>query len=314
MHVLITGGAGFIGSHTAERLLELGARVRVLDNLSSGKIANLPQSEARLDIRQGDVRDAQAVEQAMDGVSHVLHLAAQVSVAASLADPVGSGATNVGGFLQVLDCARRRSVRRFVYASSSAVYGTVAEALTTESTPARPISPYGLEKKIDDMYAALYRQVYGTSCAGLRYFNVFGTRQDASSPYSGVISLFMRALREGEPLGIYGDGQQTRDFIDVRDVARANARALDASFEGVCNVCCGKRTSLLELTRILGQVSGRPVSVRALGERAGDIRHSCGDNTRLRTELGISSFTSIEAGLRRLWNDAGTSTKTKESS
>ncbi|ALK97102.1 hypothetical protein AB595_14180 [Massilia sp. WF1] len=314
MHVLITGGAGFIGSHTAERLLEVGARVRVLDNLSSGKLENLPPDAPNLAFVRGDVRDALAVDAALEGISHVLHLAAQVSVAASVEDPVGSGATNVGGFLQVLDSARRRGVRRFVYASSSAVYGPVEGGMAFEATPANPMSPYGLEKKIDDLYAGLYGQLYGVSCAGLRYFNVFGPRQDASSPYSGVISLFMRSLRSGEPLGIYGDGRQTRDFINVRDVARANARALDASFEGVCNVCTGIRTSLLDLTRILGEVSGRPVTVRALGERAGDIRHSCGDNTRLRTELGISTFTSIETGLRRLWNETGTYTKAKEPS
>jgi UDP-glucose 4-epimerase len=304
MHVLITGGAGFIGSHSAELLLARGAHVRVFDNLSSGKITNLPLLP-HLDFVKGDIRDADAVGEAMDGISHVLHLAAQVSVAASVESPLESGATNVAGFLTVLDSARRHGVRRVVHASSSAVYGPVDGGVASESTPARPVSPYGLEKKIDDLYAALYRELYGMSCLGLRYFNVFGPRQDASSPYSGVISLFMRALRSGEPLGVYGDGLQTRDFIDVHDVARANALALEAPLEGVCNVCTGSATSLRELTRILGEISGRQVVLRMMGERSGDIRHSRGDNARLRGELELSHFTSVETGLQRLWDDPG---------
>lgn len=306
MHVLVTGGAGFIGSHTVDRLLAMGATVRVLDNLSSGKRENLPR-HAGLELVEADIRDAAAVEGAFAGISHVLQLAAQVSVAASIDNPANSGAINVLGFLNVLDGARRHRVQRFVYASSSAVYGRAGGAPVSEATPPRPISPYGLEKTIDDLYAAMYRELYGLSCLGLRYFNVFGKRQDAASPYSGVVSLFMQALHSGEPLTIYGDGRQSRDFICVEDVALANELALQAHCEGVCNVATGQAISLLELTDILSRLAGKPVVRRHLPARPGDIRHSRGDNTRLCAELDMQSFTSIDTGLRRLW-DAGSFT------
>lgn len=301
MHVLITGGAGFIGSHTVECMLDLGATVRVFDNLSSGKVTNLPK-RAGLQTVTGDIRDLPAVERAFDGISHVLHLAAQVSVAASMGDPLGSSGTNVGGFLNVLDAARRRAVARFVYASSSAVYGVPGENPSSETTPPRPISPYGLDKLVNDSYADLYGKLYGLSCLGLRYFNVFGARQDASSPYSGVISIFMRSLRRHEPLTIFGDGRQTRDFVYVKDVANINALALSAGLEGVCNVATGTTVSLLELTEILGKTVGRAPEIRMLPERAGDIRHSRADNARLRAAFVLPGFTSIATGLERLWH------------
>lgn len=304
MHVLVTGGAGFIGSHTVERLLELGAKVRVLDNLSSGKLANL-RAHPQLEVVVADIRDPAAVEQAMDGISHVLQLAAQVSVPASVDNPAASGATNVGGFLNVLDSARRHAVQRFVYASSSAVYGALAAIPTTEAASPQPISPYGLDKLVDELYAQLFHALYGTSCLGLRYFNVFGPRQDASSPYSGVISLFMRALRQGAPLRIFGDGRQTRDFIYVDDVARINALALDARLEGLCNVATGRAISLLELVDAVAALAGRPAAIEWMAERCGDIRHSAGDNRRLRTELDYSSFTSVDTGLLKLWQHSG---------
>lgn len=300
MHVLVTGGAGFIGSHTVERLLELGATVRVLDNFTSGKSANLRGHE-RLEVVAGDIRDLPAVEQALDGISHLLHLAAQVSVTASVTDSIGSGQTNVAGFLNVLDSARRRKVQRFVYASSSAVYGIAPSSACTETTTPEPVSPYGLEKLINDLYAATYARLYGISSLGLRYFNVYGPRQDASSPYSGVISLFMRCLRQREPLTIFGDGGQTRDFIDVADVADVNAQALDCTIDGVCNVGTGHAVSLLELVHLMSETVGRAAQIRLLPERTGDIRHSNADNTRLRAAFNISNFTSVAAGLERLW-------------
>lgn len=300
MHVLVTGGAGFIGSHSVERLLAQGARVRVFDNYSSGKQANLPR-HAALEAWTGDVRDRDAVERALDGIDHVLHLAAQVSVTASVDNPIGSGQTNVGGFLNVLDCARRRQVRRFVYASSSAVYGIAQPGPCRESGIPAPISPYGLEKQINDLYAGMYRELYRVSTLGLRYFNVFGPRQDAASPYSGVISIFNRCLRQGEPLSIFGDGHQTRDFVYVGDVAEVNARALASDAQGVCNVGTGHAISLLELVRLMGQTAQRPAAVRHLAERAGDIRHSSADIARLRQEFDFHHFTSVATGLERLW-------------
>lgn len=300
VHVLITGGAGFIGSHTVERVLDLGATVRVFDNLSSGKLTNLPNRPGLQTVNE-DIRDLPAVEQAFDGISHVLHLAAQVSVSASIEDPLASSGTNVGGFLNVLDTARRRDVARFVYASSSAVYGAPGADPSSETTAAKPISPYGMDKLLNDSYADLYGRLYGLSCLGLRYFNVFGTRQDASSPYSGVISIFMRSLRRREPLTIFGDGQQTRDFVYVEDVANVNALALSARLEGVCNVATGTTVSLLELTEMLGETVGRTPEIQMLAERAGDIRHSSADNARLCAAFALPGFTSVAAGLERLW-------------
>jgi len=303
MHVLVTGGAGFIGSHSVDHLRAQGAVVRVLDNFSSGKMANLA-AHPGLDVVHGDIRDPAAVERAFDGISHVLQLAAQVSVAASVERPLDSSGVNVAGFLTVLDAARRHGVRRFVYASSSAVYGAADGIRAAETTPLRPISPYGLDKAVDDLYAALYMELYGLPCLGLRYFNVFGPRQDASSPYSGVISVFVQALRACQPLSVYGDGGQTRDFIFVGDVARSNALALDAPLTGTCNVATGRSISLLDLADLLGQVAGRAPQLRLLAPRAGDIRHSLADNTRLRTELGLTAFTDVATGLDRLWHVA----------
>lgn len=302
MHVLVTGGAGFIGSHTVERLLELGASVRVLDNFSSGRAANLP-SHGQLDSVAGDVRDIGAVERALEGIDHVLHLAAQVSVTASVADPVASCQTNVVGFLNVLDAARRRNVKRLVYASSSAVYGLPRSDASGETAPPGPISPYGLEKLVDDQYGGMYSRLYGVSSLGLRYFNVFGPRQDASSPYSGVISVFMHRLRQREPLTVFGDGGQTRDFVYVGDVAEINARALDSRLEGICNVGTGHAVTLLELVGLMGKTAGRPAEVIQLPERPGDIRHSRADNTRLREQFQFNDFTSVAAGLERLWRE-----------
>jgi UDP-glucose 4-epimerase len=300
MHVLVTGGAGFIGSHTVDLLLAQGEQVRVLDDFSTGRRENLPRHPA-LEIVVGDVRDAAAVARSLQDVTHVLHLAAQVSVQASVEQPVESAAINVGGYLHVLDAARRSGVERFVYASSAAVYGTPVRLPLDEAAPAVPISPYGLEKAIDDQYAALFSSLYGLSCLGLRYFNVFGPRQDPASPYSGVISIFVRKLRLGEALTIFGDGLQSRDFIYVADVAAANVAALRGRTGGVCNVATGRAVTLLELIDALADVAGLTPDVKHAVARSGDIRHSATANERLREELGCAAFTSLRAGLARLW-------------
>ncbi len=301
MHVLVTGGAGFIGSHSVEHLLAGGARVRVLDNFSSGKRQNLPQHPA-LEVLAGDIRESADVAAALAEVTHVLHLAAQVSVATSVADPLGSAAVNISGFLNVLEAARRSGVQRFAYASSAAVYGVPARLPLTEQAPALPISPYGLEKTVNDQYAHLYHCLYGMPTLGLRYFNVYGPRQDPSSPYSGVISIFVRRLREGQGLLVYGDGQQTRDFIYAGDVARANVAALGASACGVCNVATGHSVKLQELIDTLADVAGAKPEITYETAREGDIRHSAAANERLALELSISTFTSLRDGLERLWH------------
>ena len=256
-HVLVTGGAGFIGSHSVEALLAAGERVRVLDNFSAGKRANLPAGHARLEIVEGDIRDSAVVATALAGTSHVLHLAAQVFVQVSVRDPVDSAHNNVIGFLNVMDAARRAGVKRMVYASSAATYGKPGQLPLDEDSPTAPLSPYGLEKSINDQYASLFGELYGFSALGMRYFNVYGPRQDPGSPYSGVISKWTDALRQGRPVRIFGDGAQTRDFIYVKDIARYNALALQSDARGVCNVGTGTSVSLLQMLDTLEQACGR---------------------------------------------------------
>jgi UDP-glucose 4-epimerase len=299
MHVLVTGGAGFIGSHTVEALLQAGARVRVLDNLSSGKRINLPAHE-RLQLMEADVRDPGAVHGAMHGVTHVLHLAAQVSVRASLEDPPHSASHNIAGFLNVLDAVRLRAGVRLVYASSAAVYGMPERLPLSEEAPCRPSSPYGLEKLVDDQYGALYHSLYGTRVMGLRYFNVYGPRQDPTSPYAGVISRFVQRLVAGEPLTVFGDGTQTRDFVYVADVARANVAALATDHCGVVNVGTGASVSLLQLIEALGRCAQTAPRVHFDGPVPGDIRDSAMRPDRMGEVLGFVPATPLAEGLSAL--------------
>jgi UDP-glucose 4-epimerase len=301
--VLITGGAGFIGSHTTDALLAQGFAVRVLDNFSNGKHANLNAAalaNGQLTLVQGDVRDAATTDAAMKGIDAVLHLAAQVSVPRSVADPVESSTHNIAGFLNVLDAVRRHKIPRMVYASSAAVYG-VPEALPlTEANTAKPLSPYGLEKFIDDQYAALYRELYGVSSVGMRYFNVYGPRQDPKSPYAGVISKFADGLEGAHPLRVFGDGSQTRDFIYVGDVARANVLALQADVTGVLNVGTGTSVTLLELIEAMKEAFDKPAVVRHEPPATGDIAHSATNPARLIQTLGWQPATTFVQGLRAL--------------
>lgn len=298
MHVLVTGGAGFIGSHSAEALLDAGARVTVLDNFTSGKRENLPV-HGHLAVIEGDIRDAACVRGAIAGATHVLHLAAQVSVRASLADPVGSASHNVAGFLNVAEAARTAGLR-MVYASSAAVYGVPAALPLDEASPCKPSSPYGLEKAIDDQYAALYRELYGAEMLGLRYFNVYGPRQDPASPYAGVISRFAACTVAGEPLTMFGDGHQTRDFVYVRDVARVNVAALTADCRGVINVGTGSSVDLLALVEALSRCAGRKPELRFAPPVPGDIRDSAMRPDCLRAALGFVPATTLTEGLARL--------------
>lgn len=301
MHVLITGGAGFIGSHTAYRLLARGHRVTVLDNLSSGRRENLPLSDPELHLLVGDIGDADAVAEAINGVDAVLHLAAQVSVVKSVEAPRDSCRDNIYGFVTVLDAARRNNIPRVVYASSAAVYGTPAELPLNEDSPTAPDSPYGLEKRVNDQYADLFRQLYGLSSLGMRYFNVYGPGQDPSSPYSGVISIFADRLRNRQPLQVHGDGEQTRDFVYVGDVAALNIAALESRGEGVLNIGTGTSYTLLQLAGILGAIAGHAPEVHHTEPRPGDIRHSATRIERLREQLGTTPQTTLEEGLKALW-------------
>jgi UDP-glucose 4-epimerase len=298
-HILVTGGAGFIGSHCTDRLLAAGHSVRVLDDLSTGHRHNLAD-HPQLTFQQGDVRDPQDVAAAIHGADAVLHLAAQVFVPTSIAEPVHSASINLLGFLQVLDAARRAGVKRVVYASSAAVYGNPTDLPLTEQSPTQALSPYGLDKLVNDQYATLFGQLYGLSCLGLRFFNVYGPRQDPRSPYSGVISVFADRLAKKEPLRIFGDGLQTRDFVAVRDVARACEAALFHTCTGVVNVATGHSQTLLQLAAAMGEVLGHTPELEHLPPRDGEVRHSAVTPTRLQNELGIADPLDLTAGLRAL--------------
>lgn len=302
--ILVTGGAGFIGSHTVDALLAKGCQVRVLDNLSSGKLANLPESHSRLEFVQGDIRDIDTVERVCKGIDAVLHLAAQVSVQSSIEQPVLSGEINIRGFLNVLDTARRAGIKRVVYASSAAVYGMPSELPLTEAAMTRPMSPYGLEKLINDQYAALFAELYDMTCLGMRYFNVFGPRQDPRSPYAGVISKFNDCARSGSSLKVFGDGLQTRDFVYVGDVAASNVAALICSLPGTCNIGTGRSVTLLQMIDALSEVVGHTLPVEHLPERSGDIRDSCAVVERMQRTLGVTAQVSLVEGLRKLWLEA----------
>ena len=299
MHVLVTGGAGFIGSHSVEAILDDGGLVTVLDNFSSGQRTNLPK-HPRLKIIDDDIRDTSAVDQALIGVSHVLHLAAQISVSGSVADPLGSSEHNIRGFLNVLDGARRATVKRFVYASSAAVYGVPVHLPLDEASTIAPLSPHGLEKSINDQYAALYRKLYSLSSLGLRYFNVYGPRQDPASPDAGVVSRFASAMKKGEPLRVFGDGGQTRDFIFVKDVALVNLNALKKSVTGVCNIATGKSVTLLELIETLAQCTICTSHIKHEPPASGDIRHSSAIPLKMFEQLDPPTMTPLADGLKQL--------------
>ncbi|MDQ6971042.1 MAG: NAD-dependent epimerase/dehydratase family protein [Mariprofundaceae bacterium] len=300
--VLVTGGAGFVGSHTVDALLEAGARVRVLDNLSTGKTANLPLNNPSLDFQIGDTRDQEAVCRAMRDVSHCLHLAAQVSVEKSFQYPETSSDNNIGGFINVLQAAKDAGVQRVVYASSAAAYGDVPQLPVAEDSLLLPGSPYGIEKTVNEVYARLYETTYSLPCLGLRYFNIYGPRQGKSSSYSGVISVFLEKARSMQPITLFGDGKQTRDFIFVKDVARCNFLALTSNVTGVCNVGCGNSISLHDLLDAIGRFTTLP-EVKYLPARKGDIRHSCADVERMHRMLELFATTTLEVGLSELWQE-----------
>jgi UDP-glucose 4-epimerase len=301
---LVTGGAGFIGSHLVERLLRDGQAVRILDDFSTGRRTNLAFTGANdpLEIVEGDIRDARAVGQAMRGVDGVFHEAALVSVPRSVEAPELSCDINAHGTARVLDAARRAGVRRVVFASSAAVYGDVAELPVSERAAVRPLSPYGVDKLYTEQLGALYHALYGVETVALRYFNVFGPRQDPSSPYSGVITLFVNRLLAGEPVTIHGDGDQTRDFVYVADVVEANVRAMLGGYAGpgALNVAGGGRTTLNALVRVLGEILGVTPRTDHTAARAGDIHDSHADISAIRAAIGYTPQWSVRAGLEAL--------------
>ncbi len=296
--ILVIGGAGFIGSHSVDHMLAEGYAVRVLDDFSTGRRENLPKGHPQLEIIAGSVEDATILQVAFTEVSAVLYLAAQVSVQRSLEDPVRSAEQNIVGFVRVLEQARRYSVR-VVYASSAAVYGDPEVLPLQETAPLRPISPYGLEKYSNELYAELFGRLYGLSQLGLRYFNVYGPRQDPRSPYSGVISRFIDQLQNGRPLTVRGDGLQERDFIHVADVARVNLAALRSAVNGVVNVASGRATTIGELAELLIELNLGKGEMQRVLRQSGDIRHSQADVSRMQQVLGRANI-PLNRGLRTL--------------
>ncbi|HSO37425.1 MAG TPA: SDR family oxidoreductase [Labilithrix sp.] len=302
MRALVTGGAGFIGSHIGQRLLGDGHEVVVLDNFSSGSRANVAAIGEGVRVVEGDVRNLAIVEECAAGCDVVFHQAAIVSVPYSVEHPQESHDVNIQGTLNVLQAARKAGARRVVYASSAAIYGEEPTLPKNEGMRPEPMSPYGVEKLTGEHYLATWSKLFGVETVALRYFNVFGPRQDPKSPYSGVISIFVDRILAGRPITFFGDGSQCRDFVYVANVVDANllAATRDGVSGRVYNVACGKRTTLLELVSLIERAVGRTVE-RAFAEpRAGDIKESVADIARARAELGYEPAIEVEEGLKRL--------------
>jgi nucleoside-diphosphate-sugar epimerase len=300
LKILVTGGAGFIGSHLAEALVRQGHRVRVLDNLSTGKRENLGSFAGDVEFQEGDCADPAAAERAAKGMEVVYHEAALPSVARSVKDPAESHHHNANATLAMLIAARDAGVRRFFYAGSSAVYGDSPRLPKREDMPTRPLSPYAVGKLSGESYVRIFASLYGMETLTFRYFNVFGPRQDPGSPYSGVISLFSTALLAGQTPVIFGDGKQSRDFTYVANVVDGNLRALTAKgLKGQSvNLACGLRVSLNELLKTIAKELGVKAKAERRPPRAGDIKHSLADIGQARKLLGYRPRTPFAEGLR----------------
>jgi nucleoside-diphosphate-sugar epimerase len=299
-HYLVTGGAGFIGSHLAEELVRRGHKVRVADSLVTGKRCNLDHLPA-VEFLHGDLADQDFARRATAGVEFVLHQAALPSVPRSVKDPITSNRANVDATLNVLVAARDAGVKRVVFAGSSSAYGNTSTLPKHEGMPNSPLSPYALQKVVGEQYLQMFTSLYQLETVTIRYFNVFGPRQDPSSPYSGVISLFVTALLENRAPTIYGDGEQTRDFTYVANVVDGVLRACEATGASgqIINVATGHRISLNQLFETMRRLIGADVKPRYTADRAGDVRDSQADLTRAREILGYESIVSFEEGLRR---------------
>jgi UDP-N-acetylglucosamine/UDP-N-acetyl-alpha-D-glucosaminouronate 4-epimerase len=304
MRYLVTGGAGFIGSSIVDELVRRGHSVVVLDNLSTGKESNLASVRDKIELSTGSITDLAAVQAACRGAEYVIHLAARTSVPRSVEDPLGTNHTNVDGTLNVLVAARDAKVRRFVLAASSSAYGETPTLPKAETMQPDPISPYGVTKYVGELYAQVFERVYGLETASLRYFNVFGPRQDPTSQYSGVLSRFMLAVIEGKPPVIYGDGEQSRDFTFVENIVDESLRACEAGGASgkVFNGGTGVRVTLNEVLHQLEKITGKKIQAKYEPARSGDILHSQADISLARTILGYEPRVLFEEGLKRTWD------------
>ncbi|WP_462401765.1 NAD-dependent epimerase/dehydratase family protein [Pseudomonas sp. Marseille-QA0332] len=301
--ILITGGAGFIGSHLCDALLGKGHAVRILDDLSTGKRENLQLQHPRLELLEGDVADAALVARAAEGCQAIVHLAAVASVQASVDDPVRTHQSNFIGTLNVCEAMRVHGIRRVLFASSAAVYGNNGEGQAiVEDTPKAPLTPYAVDKLASEQYLDFYRRQHGLEPVVFRFFNIFGPRQDPSSPYSGVISIFAERASKGLPITVFGDGEQTRDFFYVGDLVKLLVQGLELQQVplGAMNVGLNKATSLNQLLDALGDVLGGLPAISNGPARPGDIRHSRADNARLSSRLRLETPTTLVDGLSRL--------------
>ena len=300
-YYLLTGGGGFIGSNIAERLIRDGERVRIIDNFSTGRRENLAGLNGSIELIEGDITDMATVRRAVDGVDYVLHLAARPSVPASVADPQSCHEANIDGTFNVLIAARDAGVRRLVYSASSSAYGDSPELPNRETFAPRPLSPYAVAKLTGEYYCKIFTELYDLECVSLRYFNVFGPRQNPASQYAAVIPKFITALLAGERPIIFGDGEQTRDFTFVENVYLANRIACTAEGAAgqVFNCACGKPITINELVVVLNNILGTDIQPEHLDERPGDVKHSAADVTRAREVLKFEPPVDLKAGLEQ---------------
>lgn len=310
MRVLVTGGAGFIGSHLVERLLQEGHSVRVLDNLVTGRREYLAAVLSNVQFIEGSICNGAVVRRAMKGIDVVFHQAALRSVPYSIDHPQATNTTNIGGTINVLLAARDFGVNRVVYASSSSVYGNSPELPKREDMMPDPVSPYAVSKLAAEVYCRMFYQLYGLKTISLRYFNVFGPRQDPESPYAAVVPQFMKALLNGNPPQIHGDGQQSRDFTHVDNVVQANLLAMraDAGFGEAFNIAYGDRVTIEDMARCLAQSLGVAIEPVYTAPRAGDVRHTLADLSKARSLLGYAPSVDFATGLRETvaWYKSGT--------
>jgi nucleoside-diphosphate-sugar epimerase len=304
MRYLVTGGAGFIGSNTVDELVRRGHSVVVLDDLSSGKPENLSAVQGKVELLRHSVTDLERLREACRGVDFVLHLAAMTSVPRSVMNPVETNDVNVDGTLNVLVAARDARVKRVVFAGSSAVYGETPVLPKREDMPPVPISPYGVSKLVAEIYGQVFQRCYGLEFISLRYFNVFGPRQDPGSPYSGVLSLFNAAVLEGTQPNVFGDGEQSRDFTYVGNVVQANLFACEAKRAAglAINIGTGSRYTLNQTLALLEKIAGRPAKAKYAPPREGDIRDSQADISRARDVLAYNPRIGFEEGLKHTWD------------
>lgn len=309
MKILVTGGAGFIGSHLAEKLLSLDhvTEVRVLDNLATGSLQNIAgfKDHPKFRFIEGDIRDYEKCLEACDGIDRITHQAALGSVPRSINDPLTSNNVNITGTLNIFTAAKEKGVQRVIYAASSSTYGDHPGLPKIEDVIGKPLSPYAVTKYVNELYAQVYARLYKLELIGLRYFNIFGPRQNPNGPYAAVIPLFVQALKQNKPPTINGDGSHSRDFTFVANAVNANILALftdnKEAVNQVYNIACGHQTSLLELFNMLKQHAGSDMQPILGPERAGDVKHSLANIDKAKTLLGYEPAVSVEEGLLATW-------------